>query len=71
MGCATHEEKRSKKRPDMRFIILATIFAAFAVMAVLFAKAEAKSAPTREPVDCASSRVEYVGDTAATKDLGR
>lgn len=55
----------------MRFIILATIFAAFAVMAVLFAKAEAKSAPTREPVDCASSRVEYVGDTAATKDLGR
>ena len=44
----------------MRFIILATIFAACVAGALLFAKAEAKSAPTREPVACASSRVEYV-----------
>ncbi len=55
----------------MKFIILATIFAACVASALLFAKAEAKSAPTREPVAWASSRVEYVGDTAATKDLGR
>jgi hypothetical protein len=55
----------------MKFIILATIFAACVVSALLFAKAEAKSAPTREPVPCASSRVEYVGVTGAAKDLGQ
>jgi hypothetical protein len=55
----------------MKFIILATIFAACVASALLFAKAEANSAPTREPVTWASSQVEYVSANAATKDLGR